>query len=107
MLGARFGENSFHGRIPASFLTNATALLGLSLARNFLAHDITNLPWDECVALESLHLGNNYFTGTFPEITTILNLKIQNNFFRGQVSDYLEILDHQTLQVEVLDMSSN
>jgi Leucine-rich repeat (LRR) protein len=107
IFGARLGENSFHGRIPVGFLTNATTLMGLNLASNFFTHDIINLPWDNCVALQSLHLGNNYFTGTFPEITTIVNLEIQNNFFHGEVSDYLEILGHQSSQVEVLDMSSN
>jgi Leucine-rich repeat (LRR) protein len=103
----RIGENSFRGRIPVSFIVNASTLVGLSLASNFLTHDITSLPWHECVELESLHFGNNFFTGQFPMITTIINLEIRNNFFLGQVSDYLEILDHQTLQVEVLDMSSN
>jgi hypothetical protein len=107
MIGARFGENSFHGRIPAGFLTNATSLVGLTLASNFLTHDIISLPWHECVNLESLHLGNNYFTGQFPVIATISYLEIRNNFFRGQVSDSMEILDHHAEQVEVLDMSSN
>jgi Leucine-rich repeat (LRR) protein len=107
MIGARFGENSFHGRIPPFFLANATSLVGLTLATNFLTHEITSLPWDKCVKLESLHLGNNFFTGQFPMIATINYLEIRNNFFYGQVSEYMEILELHELQVEVIDMSSN
>jgi hypothetical protein len=107
ILDFRLSDNSFFGTIPYELIYHFEGLQGFSLANNFLAHSFADLPWEQCVALESINIGNNFFTGKFPEILTLSDFEIRHNFFTGELSEYTKKLANYGNVIEVMDVSHN
>ncbi|KAF8402051.1 hypothetical protein HHK36_013003 [Tetracentron sinense] len=102
------GGNFFHESLPPSIWNLCDRLVSLRLRGNNLSGVLPEppLPDSSCRNLQVLDLGNNRFSGEFPEFITrfhgLKELDLGNNLFTGSIPDSLT-----GLSIERLNLSYN
>ncbi|KAF3436021.1 hypothetical protein FNV43_RR23113 [Rhamnella rubrinervis] len=102
------GNNLLTGVLPPSIWNLCDKLVSLRLHGNLLSGSIPDpaLPNSTCNSLQFLDLGDNKFTGNFPEFITrffgLKQLDLGNNMFSGPIPQNLA-----ALSLEKLNLSHN
>ncbi|GLU07869.1 hypothetical protein SLE2022_248080 [Rubroshorea leprosula] len=102
------GDNMLSGVVPPSIWNLCDRLVSLRFHGNSLSGSLPEpaLPNSTCKELELLDLGNNKFSGNFPEFVTRFQalqvLDLSNNMFSGSIPESLT-----RLNLEKLNLSHN
>ena len=94
MTGVRYldlSNNNFSGEIPASLITNCTALSSLMLSNNNLNGTLVNFNHHGSPYLDAVYLDGNKFTGTLPSNLSVSRyLDVGDNQLSGEITSTIQ-----------------